>query len=144
MMHLSLVFILDHPKRLVLTSISAAVSVAALTYFFGLWLDFAFDLSAHQHAAIDAVIAGTLAGTAVHVLMVSARRRRRMVLREMSRIADLNHYVRNDLQVILGTELMKTEANRAVVASCERIAETIERLFPMVGIERRHHKRQVA
>jgi hypothetical protein len=39
---------------------------------------------------------------------------------------------------------MKTEANRAVVASCERIAETIERLFPMVGIERRHHKRQAA
>ena len=67
-----------------------------------------------------------------------------LVLREMSRIADLNHHTRNSLQVILGTELMKKDANRAVIESCQRIQETIERLFPIVAVERRQRRAHAA
>jgi hypothetical protein len=141
---LSLVFILDYPNRLILTSVATVVVVGVLKYFLGLWADYAFDLSAQQDAILDAVTAGVLAGAVMYAILASARRRRLLILREMSRIADLNHNVRNGLQVILGTELMKAEVNYAVIQSCQRIEETLERLFPAVGIERRQQRRSVA
>jgi hypothetical protein len=140
MTRLSYAFIIEQPHRIVLTAISTTIFVALLRYFVGAALALAVQLSDQQHSVADAITAGMLAGLAMFLVLRSARKRRVLVLREMSCIADLNHHVRNSLQVILGTELMKKEANVAVVESCERIRETIERLFPIVGIERRHHR----
>jgi hypothetical protein len=137
----SLIFIVDHPRRVILTSVATVLVVGLLKYFLGLWADYAFHLSAWQDAILDAITAGALAGAVMHAVLASARRRRLLILREMSRIADLNHNVRNGLQVIVGTELMKEKVNYAVIESCHRIEETIERLFPAVGIERRNRKR---
>lgn len=140
MTRLSYGFIIEQPHRIVLTAISTTIFVALLRYFVGAVLALTVQLSDQQHAVADAITAGTLAGLAMFLVLRSARKRRVLVLREMSSIADLNHHVRNNLQVILGTELMRKEANVAVVESCERIRETIERLFPMVGVERRRDK----
>jgi hypothetical protein len=124
----------------ILTGIVAGV----LRYAIGRILDLTLKLTQHQNAIADATTAGILAGLVMYLVLRSARRRRLLVLREMSRIADLNHHVRNSLQVILGAELMKKDANRAVIESCQRIQETIERLFPIVAVERRHHRAHAA
>jgi hypothetical protein len=136
-MRLSLGFIAEEPQRVAYTVISTVVCVAVMRYFVGALLDWSVHLTRTEDAIADAATAGILAGAVMYVVLRSARKRRMLLLNEMSRIADLNHQVRNSLQVILGTELLKKDTNLAVVASCERIQETIERLFPMVGVERR-------
>lgn len=137
MSRVSYSFIVEHPQWILLTVIAGATAVGISRYFVGQVLDLTMQLTKLQDDIADASTAGILAGIAMYMVLMSARKRRILVLREMSRIADLNHHVRNSLQVILGTELMKKESNAAVVASCERIQETIERLFPIVGVERR-------
>jgi multisubunit Na+/H+ antiporter MnhC subunit len=137
MSRLSYSFIVEHPQWIFLTVIGSAAAVGVSRYFIGQVVELTMHLTKLQNDIADASTAGILAGIAMYVVLMSARRRRILVLREMSRIADLNHHVRNSLQVIIGTELMKKEANAAVIESCERIQETIERLFPIVGVERR-------
>lgn len=138
MNRLSYSFIIEQPHRIAFAALLMTICAALVRYIVGVALGRVVHLSDGQHTAADVITAGVLAGLATFLVLRSARKRRVLVLREMSCIADLNHHVRNSLQVILGTELMKKkEANVAVLESCERIRETVERLFPIVGIERR-------
>jgi phage terminase Nu1 subunit (DNA packaging protein) len=54
-----------------------------------------------------------------------------MVVEELARVAELNHNVRNALQVIRHSHtLERDEQAEAIVASVDRIDETLRRLFP--------------
>jgi hypothetical protein len=144
MEHTSYSFVIEQPRRIVWTVILTGIVAGVLRYAIGQILDATLKLTVRQDAIADASTAGILAALVMYLVLRSARRRRLLVLREMSRIADLNHHVRNSLQVILGTELMKKDANRAVIESCQRIQETIERLFPIVAVERRRTRAHAA
>ena len=144
MEHTSYSFVIEQPRRIVWTVILTGLVAGVLRYAIDIILDLALNLTDRHKTIVDATSAGIMAGLVMYLVLMSARRRRLLVLREMSRIADLNHHTRNSLQVILGTELMKKDANRAVIESCQRIQETIERLFPIVAVERRQRRAHAA
>jgi len=85
------------------------------------------------HAGVDGAVISVLTMTLVSVVIVAARARRRQVLRDMQNIAELNHHVRNALQVIRDSHLLPEDRQaQAVIESVERIDRTLRHLFPPV------------
>jgi hypothetical protein len=75
----------------------------------------------------DAVITGALAATLVFLLLKGSERRRWQVAAQLQAVADLNHNVRNALEVIVGSEyLPQPEKVRVVLESVARIDRTLE------------------
>jgi len=79
-----------------------------------------------------------VAGTAIsYVFLVGARARRLAVLDHVRKIAELNHNVRNALDVILAAQYLSQDVaerdRKLIVASVERIDQTLRHLFPAVG-----------
>lgn len=71
------------------------VSVAVLAY-----LSDVYVVTSHPHpmfAALDAIILGTLTGA---IAWMYQRRQNRFLMQRLEVIADMNHHVRNHLQVI--------------------------------------------
>lgn len=76
-------------------AVVVVVSVAVLAY-----LSDVYVVTSHPHrifAAFDAIILGTLTGA---VAWFYQRRQNRFLMQRLTVIADMNHHVRNDLQVI--------------------------------------------
>jgi hypothetical protein len=83
------------------------------------------------HAGVDALVIAFLTMTLVSVVIAAARARRHQVLQEMRTVAELNHHVRNALQVIRDSHLLPEDRQaQAVIESVERIDSTLRRLFP--------------
>jgi hypothetical protein len=83
------------------------------------------------HASVDALVIAFLTMMLVSVVITAARARRRQVLKEMRTIAELNHHVRNALQVIRDSHFLPEDRQaQAVMDSVERIDVTLKRLFP--------------
>lgn len=83
------------------------------------------------HAGADAILIAVLTMSLVSLVIATARARRRQVLQEMRTVAELNHHVRNALQVIRESHLLpESQQAQAVVESVERIDRTLRRLFP--------------
>ncbi len=83
---------------------------------------------------IDSSVVGLSGGTAVWVLLRGNRERRRGVRRELKRIGELNHEVRNALQVISHSHFDANDERREMVfQSIDRIDGALKRLFPVVG-----------
>ncbi len=83
---------------------------------------------------LDSSVVGLSGGAAVWVLLRGNRERRRGVRRELERISELNHEVRNALQVISHSHFdAKDEHGQMVFQSIDRIDAALKRLFPAVG-----------
>jgi hypothetical protein len=84
------------------------------------------------HAALDAVLMGFATAVITSFLLLAIRERHRRMLREVQRVAELNHTVRNALQVIVHSQyLPPTEQDADVIlASVQRIDESLRELFP--------------
>jgi ABC-type multidrug transport system fused ATPase/permease subunit len=93
-------------------------------------------------ALADSIILGIFAAFFGFVLLMAARERRHKVQEDLRRIAELNHQVRNSLQIIVYGERSTDVAERrsAVVEGVEKIESTLRELFPLVG-ERRNDER---
>ena len=94
------------------------------------------NISPQAQAIIDAVLVCGAAALAPLLLLLAARDRRR-VLDDLRRIAQLNHEVRNALQVIFYGEYESaatpTEHRTAILGSVEQIDTTLRQLFPVIG-----------
>lgn len=89
---------------------------------------------------LDAVITAAFAAAAFGGFLRLAVLRKRYLQRELWKVATLNHHVRNSLQVILGTEMTRSEPAQGVIESVDRIERTLKELYPSVwriGEERR-------
>jgi hypothetical protein len=121
----------DSPVGFLGTVLFAAV-LAAVTEF--LVHELLTSLSAPEvvHAALDAALMGFATAVVVSFLLMAIRERHRRMLKEMERVAELNHSVRNALQVIVHSQyLSKGEQNAAtVLESVQRIDITLRELFP--------------
>jgi len=85
-------------------------------------------------AVSDALLVGCSFGLAVWVLLLGNRERRMRVRRDLERIAELNHEIRNALQVIAYSYVGADDKCRAlVVESVSRIDAVLRRVFPVVG-----------
>ncbi len=85
-------------------------------------------------AFADACIIGIAVTALVWFLFVATRIRRRYVLEHVRRVAELNHNVRNALQVIVDAQyISRSPQTKAVMDSVQRIDTTLRDLFPIIG-----------
>ena len=84
----------------------------------------------------DASLSGVLAGTLVWILLILVRGRRRRLIEYVRRVADLNHHIRNALQVIVYQATL-TQADPEQVAQVEsavaRVDAALHEIFPILG-----------
>ena len=94
-----LVAVLKSRLRLWSAIIAFAVLFGCFEFFVSRWL-VGMNLPAIQKCILLAMIVGVGAGFAVWLVFLGIIDRRRMVADELRRIAELNHSVRNSLEVI--------------------------------------------
>lgn len=83
---------------------------------------------------LDASVVGIAGGLAIWVLLRGNRERRRRVRQEVARISELNHEIRNALQVISHSHFNASLEHREMVfQSVDRIDAVLKRLFPVIG-----------
>jgi hypothetical protein len=83
------------------------------------------------HAFIDASVMCFMTMTLVGVAIASIRARRQAAVRQIRAVAELNHHLRNALQVIAQSRYLPEEKqSQAVLVSIGRIDEALRRLVP--------------
>ncbi len=84
-------------------------------------------------AFMDSAAVGLAAAAVASLSLFAARERRKRVLQEMRKVAELNHHVRNALQVIAHSHYGSAdEHTKMVLESVERIEQTLASLFPAI------------
>jgi hypothetical protein len=87
--------------------------------------------SGELYAVIDATIIGAVAATIGALALIGVRERRKRDIEHLRTVAELNHQVRNALQVIVDDYYLSREAHtEAVISSVDRIDRTLRSLFP--------------
>jgi hypothetical protein len=135
---------------------STALFSLSIFIFFGL-LDAGIDrLTLHTnvdpdlHTTIQATIVGLAACVIAVVLLVARRERRRLVREEILRVMELNHRIRNSLQVITYAHCVDPDdAHKAahrdmILDAVSSMDATLRELFPTLGVERRREGRAVS
>lgn len=85
---------------------------------------------------IDSGILGAAAGLAVWALLAGNCERRAKVRQELERIAELNHEIRNALQVISHSHYdAEVQHRNMVMDSVARIDAVLKRVYPITGCE---------
>jgi hypothetical protein len=118
------------------TRIAVAVSVVcfAAIEFFAHFLLLYLRIPPLADAVADALLMGVAFGLAVWMLLVANRERRARVRQDLERIAEINHEIRNALQVIAHSHFDADATRREMVMeSVARIDDVLKRLFPVVG-----------
>jgi hypothetical protein len=82
-------------------------------------------------AAIDASLAGIFFGLVLWSFLTAIKQRRIRVRQDLKRIAELNHEIRNALEVIAYSHFDAESRHRAMVLeSVNRIDVVLKRIFP--------------
>ena len=86
-------------------------------------------------AFADALVLSVLAALFTLLVLTTAREQHRRMREDIRRIAELNHQVRNALQVIVYGEFSSDSAEHrpAVLEGVEKIETALRELFPLVG-----------
>jgi len=116
------------------------VSVAIGTVLFGLFgyavdsIMTNFKVPDDVHAGLVGAVVGLAAGLGFWIMLAGLRDRRTQLADEIHRLAELNHTVRNSLQVIVLAHHAAEDAHKALVLeNTLRIDEKLKELFPVVG-----------
>lgn len=126
---------------------SATVAFSlAMTGIFGTIVVLAERASLRSSAPRDArtlfqaSTTGLTAGVVAFVLL-SARKERQAILRdELRRMVELNHSLRNSLQIITDAQFTEADQNRRQMMfdTVKSMNTTLQQLFPSSGIDRRN------
>ncbi len=115
------------------------VTLTAVTFAL---LDFLADMLGHVMAhdiaiaAFRAAVIGIAAGSLMAIGLVAVRQRRAHIAAEMNRIAELNHRIRNSLEVIVDAQHFAEAPVRSMVLdSVEKIDRTLSDVLPSVRHE---------
>jgi two-component sensor histidine kinase len=86
------------------------------------------------HALLDAALMGLATSVIASFLLLAIRERHRRMLQEVQRVAELNHTVRNALQVIVHSQYLPQSEQDAgtILESVQRIDDTLRDLFPSI------------
>lgn len=118
-----------------------ALAVTGATLLFGLfefavsrWL-FEIHLPPNLHCAVHSAIVAIGAGFAFWVILIGVMDRRRMAADELRRVAELNHTLRNVLEVIvLAHYTVPDHEHKAMMLECaHRIDQKLKELFPVAA-----------
>lgn len=87
--------------------------------------------SGRAYATIDAIVIGCVAATIGALVLVGVRERRKRDIEHLRTVAELNHSVRNALEVIVHSHyLSRNDHTTEVLESVDRIDRTLRTLFP--------------
>jgi hypothetical protein len=79
----------------------------------------------------DALTAGVLAGIAVGIALAVAHFRRKQIAAQVKVVSDLNHHLRNALNIILNSHYLPAESQKdAILESVERIDRALRTIIP--------------
>ena len=93
-----------------------------------------FEVPSDLHAWFHGVMVGLGAGMCLWIFLAGLRERRMRLADEIQRLAELNHTVRNSLNLIALAHYTADEAHKALILeSTARIDEKLRELFPVVG-----------
>jgi hypothetical protein len=85
---------------------------------------------------VDTSISAILTGSLVWVLLTAVRDRRRRLIDYVRRVAELNHQVRNALQVIVyqaAIEEKAPESSALLTSAVRRVDAALNEIFPILG-----------
>jgi hypothetical protein len=123
--------------RLADCSIASAITIGTLGIFSGGTAYLTNSLlmragaSGVKYAVIDAAVIGGVAALIGSLVLIGVRERRQRDIEHLRAVAELNHHVRNALQVIVDDYyLSRDHHTEAVLESVDRIDRTLRSLFP--------------
>lgn len=128
-----------------LDSLVAASCMVAIAFWF---FDYSLEIELAEsgvrpevHAELLALLVGLGAGFAAFALLLSRRERRRMIYDELRRVAELNHQLRNALEIIADAHyIAENETHRRLILeTVESMDTNLKQLFPALGVEHRRH-----
>ncbi len=98
------------------------------------------------HTAFEASTIALLAGVISFVLLGARRERQRIARAELERVMELNHRLRNSLQIIADAHFAETdeEHRNMMFETVESMRRTLQQLFPGLGLDRRKGRRNRA
>jgi len=123
-------------------SLLFSLGITAFVGLFAFSVELSLEAGGVSHdirAAVQASIVGTGTGVVSYLLLAARRERRNMVRAELSRVAELNHHLRNSLQIIVGAHYIVQDEEHAqmMLRTVQAMDQVLKRLFPAAGIERR-------
>jgi uncharacterized membrane protein len=124
------------PLRIAVVAVCFGLSAGLLGYLIRIFV-MRMNISPQAQTGFEFSLLCCAAALAPFLLLIAARERRRLVVDDLRRIAQLNHEVRNALQVIVYGEYESaatpTEHRTAILGSVEQIDTTLRQLFPVIG-----------
>jgi hypothetical protein len=118
------------------TVLAGGLTVAVVEYL-------THSLVAHSRASlalnalIDASVIAVFMIVLLGVVVAAARVQRNAIAKEMRTVGELNHHVRNALQIIRESHRLPTDKQtEAVIESVDRIDRTLRTLFPAMTSRR--------
>lgn len=116
-----------------LVALSAFLTFAGMHFALGLLLEIVAPGMFHKWL-VDSLCTAAVGALLVWIILRVSANQRKVIREELRRVAELNHNVRNALQVIAAAQHFEhlDEQHAAVNASVSRIDETLHRLFPVV------------
>jgi hypothetical protein len=130
--------IADRTTTIILSSVCSTIAFGCLVFFGHIALiESAIDPA--LHAGILAAFVGIGAGLGTLVLLLARRERRRMLEDELRRLSELNHRVRNNLQVIADAHYSESDAShrKMMMEAVASMDDSLKQLFPALGFEHR-------
>ena len=130
----ALLWILRSPLRITTLVVLFGASASLMEYLIHLVVTTSSALPSVQVLA-NSVMLGIFAAFFGLLVLTAARERQHKVRDDLRRIAELNHQVRNALQVIVYSEYSPNNSQHraAVLEGVEKIEATLRELFPLVG-----------
>jgi hypothetical protein len=127
-------FFLQSRSRLWFAVIAASVLFGLFEFAVSSWL-LGVNIAPNLHAALQASIVGLGAGFALWLILLGIIDRRRIVADELHRLAELNHTIRNYLEVMVLAHYTGADCeHKAMVLDCtNRIDQQLTKLFPVIG-----------
>jgi hypothetical protein len=116
--------------RIYATSVVAILVAAACKYgAVGLMLQ--EGASRTQLRLQDSLTAGVLAGIALWIALAVAHFRRKQIAQQVKIVSDLNHHLRNALNIILNSHYLPADSQKdAILESVERIDRALRTIIP--------------
>jgi hypothetical protein len=93
-----------------------------------------FKVPSDVHAGLVGAVVGLGAGFGFWIVLIGLRERRTQLADEIHRLAELNHTVRNSLEIIILAHHGAEDGHKALVMeNTLRIDHKLKELFPVVG-----------
>ena len=130
----ALLWILRSPLRITTAVVMFGASASLIEYLIHLVVTTSSARPSVQ-ALANSVMLGIFAAFFGLLVLSAAGERQHKVRDDLRRIAELNHQVRNALQVIVYSEYSPNNSQHrsAVLEGVEKIEATLRELFPLVG-----------